>query len=378
MNFALDVVAAAPPAQRAMVTIDGAGRRREWTIAEVARGAEAAAARLHALGVRRGDVVLTLLGNQPEWVLAMVACFRQGSVVLPCTEQLRAKDLRLRLAVAEPRAIVADERNGDVLRDAGWDGPVVWPRLRRAPASAPPAAARLGARRPVPDHVHVRDGRRAEGGAARAALPRRPARAGRALARPAAGRPRLVHRRLRLVQVGPQRVHRAVDPRRRGAAPRRALRPARAARRCSSASASTVLCMAPTEYRVIAKRAEPRAAPALRGLVAAGEALDPAVLGAWHDATGLWIRDGYGQTETGQLTGMPLGEPARPGSMGRPLPGVGLDVVDGELVLDPATDPTFFLGYLARRRRRPGRGGPATACTPTTTASSTSRAAPTT
>ena len=49
MNFALDVVAAAPPAQRAIVTIDRAGRRRAWTMGEVARGAEATAARLHAL-----------------------------------------------------------------------------------------------------------------------------------------------------------------------------------------------------------------------------------------------------------------------------------------------------------------------------------------
>ena len=107
-----------------------------------------------------------------------------------------------------------------------------------------------------------------------------------------------------------------------------------------------VLCMAPTEYRVIAKRAQPRAAASLRGLVAAGEALDPEVLGAWHEATGLWIRDGYGQTETGALTGHPPGDPPRPGSMGRPLPGVALSVDDGELVLDPATDPTFFLRYL--------------------------------
>jgi acetyl-CoA synthetase len=70
------------------------------------------------------------------------------------------------------------------------------------------------------------------------------------------------------------------------------------------------------------------------------------VLHAWHEATGLEIRDGYGQTETGQLTGMPLGEPARPGSMGRALPGVELSVQDGELVADPASVPTFFLGYL--------------------------------
>jgi acetyl-CoA synthetase len=106
-----------------------------------------------------------------------------------------------------------------------------------------------------------------------------------------------------------------------------------------------VLCMAPTEYRVIAKRATLRPLPKLRGAVAAGEALNPEVLAAWREATGLEIRDGYGQTETGQLTGAPLGEPARPGSMGRPLPGVKLWVEDGELVADPRTIPTFFLGY---------------------------------
>jgi acetyl-CoA synthetase len=107
-----------------------------------------------------------------------------------------------------------------------------------------------------------------------------------------------------------------------------------------------VLCMAPTEYRVIAKRATLHPLPGLRGMVAAGEALNPEVLRAWAEVTGLGIRDGYGQTETGQLTGMPLGEEPRPGSMGRALPDVQLDVVDGELVADPATVPTFFLGYL--------------------------------
>ena len=69
----------------------------------------------------------------------------------------------------------------------------------------------------------------------------------------------------------------------------------------------------------------------MRAAVAAGEPLDPDALGAWREATNLWIRDGYGQTETGQLTGMPLGIPARPGSMGIPLPGIRLDVDDGEL-----------------------------------------------
>ncbi len=83
-----------------------------------------------------------------------------------------------------------------------------------------------------------------------------------------------------------------------------------------------MLCMAPTEYRVIAKRADLHPVPSLRGLVAAGEALNPEVLRAFQEATGLEIRDGYGQTETGQLTGVPAGGEVRPGSMGRPLPGV--------------------------------------------------------
>jgi acetyl-CoA synthetase len=122
-----------------------------------------------------------------------------------------------------------------------------------------------------------------------------------------------------------------------------------------------VLCMAPTEYRVIAKRVELTPIPSLRTLVAAGEALNPEVLRAFHDGTGLEIRDGYGQTETGQLTAMPPGRPVRPGSMGLPLPSVNLQVQDDELVLaDPATDPTFFVSHLndeAVAINRPWRTG---------------------
>jgi acyl-coenzyme A synthetase/AMP-(fatty) acid ligase len=106
---------------------------------EVARDARAVATHLHARGARRGDVVLTLLGNRPEWVLTMIACFRQGFVALPCTEQLRAKGLRLRLDVAQPRIVVADERNADALCAAGWDGPTVRaPRSDLPEQDAPP------------------------------------------------------------------------------------------------------------------------------------------------------------------------------------------------------------------------------------------------
>jgi acetyl-CoA synthetase len=114
--------------------------------------------------------------------------------------------------------------------------------------------------------------------------------------------------------------------------------------------------MAPTEYRVIAKRVTLPPLSALREMVAAGEALDPHVLDAWQEVTKLAIRDGYGQTETGQMTGMPIQGEVRPGSMGLPLAGVRLAVEDGELVTDPTTVPTFFLGYLGEDVRPPEAG----------------------
>jgi acetyl-CoA synthetase len=115
-----------------------------------------------------------------------------------------------------------------------------------------------------------------------------------------------------------------------------------------------VLCMSPTEYRSIAKRAGLRPLPALRHACAAGEPLNPEVVRAWQDGAGVAIHDGYGQTETGHLTGMPIGPPVRPGSMGRPLPVFSAWIDDGELVVDPATVPTFFLDG---ERERPWRTG---------------------
>jgi acyl-coenzyme A synthetase/AMP-(fatty) acid ligase len=344
VNFATDIVEAAPPGDRALLELARDGTRREWTFGEVAAGAGALAGHLARAGVRRGDVVLTLVGNRPEWVLTMVACFRQGFVVLPCNEQLRPHDLALRLRVAEPRLVVCDERNADVLAEAEWDGPTLWAPwgeltdLAPAPAELDPVEPCLitftsgtagepkgvlhaqrylrGQRLQASHWLDARQGdlvwcTAASGWSksARNVFIAPWLRGAAALVHDSRFDP---HERLELLE------RERVD----------------------------VLCMAPTEYRVIAKRATLHPLPSIRGLVAAGEALNPEVLRAFHEATGVWIRDGYGQTETGQVTGMPLGIEARPGSMGMPLPGIRLDVVDGELVIDPASDPTFFLRYL--------------------------------
>ncbi|MBX5443226.1 MAG: AMP-binding protein, partial [Solirubrobacteraceae bacterium] len=145
MNFARDVVDRAPADRLALVELARDGRRREWRFGEVADGAARLAGALARRGVRRGDVVMTLVGNRPEWVMTMVACWRLGAVALPCNEQLRAKDLALRIGVARPRLVVADERNRGELEAAGADAPVVlvpddalW-REGHPPPPAPPA-----------------------------------------------------------------------------------------------------------------------------------------------------------------------------------------------------------------------------------------------
>src|SRR6202043_1188628 len=101
-----------PAGDRALLELARDGRRREWTFGEVADRSARLAGALRTRGVDRGDVVMTLIGNRPEWVFTIMACLRIGAVALPCTEQLRAKDLRLRIDIAGPALIVADERNG--------------------------------------------------------------------------------------------------------------------------------------------------------------------------------------------------------------------------------------------------------------------------
>ena len=107
-----------------------------------------------------------------------------------------------------------------------------------------------------------------------------------------------------------------------------------------------VLCQAPTEYRLLAARAQLRRLPSLRRMVSAGEPLNPEVIEVFREATGLDICDGYGQTETGHLTGNLVGDAVRDGSMGKPLPGVQVRIADGELQVHVPSCPTFFNGYL--------------------------------
>jgi acyl-coenzyme A synthetase/AMP-(fatty) acid ligase len=355
MNFAGDVVDRLPPSSIALIELARDGARREWTFAEAADRSARLAGTLSRRGIGRGDVVMTLIGNRPDWVFAMVACFRIGAVVLPCTEQLRAKDLRLRLDVARPSLILADERNCAELHDARPDCDVVAVPDESLYDGAPAPPVELSGADPC--LVTFTSGTAGEPKAVvhgQRYLAAQRLQAEHWLA-PRAGE--LVwctaasgwSKSARNVFIAPwlARAGALLHDARFDPAERLEL---------LARERVNVLCMAPTEYRVLAKRASLRPLRDLRGMVAAGEALNPEVLRAWREATGLDIRDGYGQTETGQLTGAPPALAARPGSMGKALPGIALRVEQGELTADPRTVPTFFLGYLGEQVRRGADG----------------------
>jgi acetyl-CoA synthetase len=292
--------------------------------------------------VGRGDVVMTVVGNRPEWAYAMLACWRLGAVAQPCTEQLRPADLRARMEMVEPRALVADARDLDLVTATGFDGPVLalpdealfegapLPAIQCAPEE--PAlivftSGTAGEPKPVRHGHGYLYGQRVQAehwyGARAGDLCWCTAASGWSLSARNAFVAAWLRGAAALLHDGRFEPAERLDLLER--------------------ERVNVLCMSPTEYRAIAKRTELRPLPDLRHACAAGEPLNPEVVRAWQEAAGVAIHDGYGQTETGHLTGMPIGPPVRPGSMGRPLPGFRAWIDDGELVVDPSTVPTFFL-----------------------------------
>ena len=342
MSFVREFVDAAEPSRLALVAIGADGGRREVLFGEVADRSARLAGALATRGVSRGDVVMTVVGNRPEWAYAMVACWRLGAVALPCTEQRRPADLRARLERVQPRAVVADTRDLELVAATGFDGPVL-----AVPDDAlfdhdPVAAAELSPDEPAlivftsgtaGEPKPVRHGHGYLVGQRVQAEHWYDARPGDLCWCTAASGWSLSARNAFVaawLRGAAALLHDArFDPDERLDLLER--------------EGVNVLCMSPTEYRAIAKRGEPRRLPALRHACAAGEPLNPEVVRVWQELAEVSVHDGYGQTETGHLTGMPLGAPVRPGSMGRPLPGFRAWIDDGELLVDPATVPTFFL-----------------------------------
>jgi acetyl-CoA synthetase len=121
----------------------------------------------------------------------------------------------------------------------------------------------------------------------------------------------------------------------------------------------TSFCAPPTVWRMLINADLTGGSGDLREVIGAGEPLNPEVIAKVRDAWGLSLRDGYGQTEMTAAIGNSPGVAVRAGSMGRPLPGVPVALVDpatgrvvdgvgeGEICLDLAQHPVSLMtGYL--------------------------------
>jgi acetyl-CoA synthetase len=393
-NWALDwfdVIAAEHPDRLALRVVGDDGSDEPVTYAAMAARSNQVANWLRGLGVRRGDHVLLMLGNiVPLWEV-MLAAMKLGAVVIPASTLLQPADLADRVTRGHVRHVIAE--TGQITKFAGVRGD--WTAVVVPPSLARPFA--YGVLDDRPWHRYEESAAAAAefepDGATRAADP--------LLLYFTSGTtslPKLVGHTHVSYPVGhlstlywiglqPGDVHLNISS------------PGWAKHAWSNFFAPwlaqatililnqsrfnaagmlkalgdcgvTTFCAPPTVWRMLIQ-ADLSAADvsALRECVAAGEPLNPEVIDQVRKAWGITVRDGFGQTETTLQVGNPPGQPLKPGSMGRPLPGYPVVLVDpvtgepgrdGEICLDLSRRPLGLMtGYTddAERNAEAMRGG---------------------
>jgi acetyl-CoA synthetase len=351
----------------ALVILDEDGSRRSATFDQLASRSDQVATWLRAAGVRAGDPLILMLGNQIALWETMLGAMKLGAVIVPTTTALGPSDLADRVARSAARFVVCNpadtEKFGDVPGDYGRIsvGPVEgWHDLEEAYASDPVPVEHPRSAPCDPLLLYFTSG--------------------------TTSRPKLVEHTQVSYPVGhlttmywlgtrPGDVHCNISS------------PGWAKHAWSSffapwaAEATTLVlnyarfdpstlltrlreervttfCAPPTVWRMLIKSDLSGGPGTLRELVAAGEPLNPEVIAQVRRKWGLTIRDGYGQTETTASVGNPPGAAVKEGSMGRPLPGVPVVLVDvatgspvegageGELCLDLTAAPVSLMaGY---------------------------------
>ncbi len=331
---------------------DSSGRPALWIVdaatgaesrlgfAELSRRSNRVANFLRALGLRRGDHLLLVLGNVvPLWE-TMLAAMKLGAVVIPATTLLTPDELADRLDRGRARFVITSEdQTGkfDGLRVEGITRIVIG-------NSTTPGW------RPYAESASHADSFEADGptGADDPML--------LYFTSGTTSKPKLVRHSHRSYPVGalstmywlglqPGDIHMNISspgwakhawssffaPWNAGATIFIANQPRFEAKsllavleRCTV----TTICAPPTVWRLLIQADLAACKIALREVCSAGEPLNPEVIDRVREAWGLTIRDGYGQTETtAQIANSP-GQPVKAGSMGRPLPGYHIQVLD--------------------------------------------------
>jgi acetyl-CoA synthetase len=345
------------------LTIVGEGAAR-FTFAKLSERSNRVANGLRALGVDRGDRILLMLGNvAPLWE-TMLAAMKIGAVVIPATTLLTPGDLADRFERGRARHVIAAAGQAD--KFAAFDLSLTrisvgatssgWHSYDELLTASPDFIPDRDTNADDPMLLYFTSGTTA--------------------------RPKLVLHSHQTYPVGhlstmyvlglqPGDVHLNISspgwakhaysclfaPWNAAATVFIANQPrfdARGMLDAIAANGVTTLCAPPTVWRMLIQENLRSYHTALREVTGAGEPLNPEVIDQVQKAWGLTIRDFYGQTETTSQVGNSPGQPVKPGSMGRPLPGYRIRLVDlecneaeeGEISIarDPAPSG-LMLGY---------------------------------
>jgi acetyl-CoA synthetase len=342
-NWALDwfdaELARGESANRPALKIVGDGAAT-LSFAELSERSNRVANGLRALGVKRGERILLMLGNVvPLWEV-MLAAMKLGAVVIPATTLLMQADLLDRFERGRVRHVVAGANDtgkfagisqGLTLIATG-DAPAGWHPYAKLRDASPDFAPDGVTQADDPMLLYFTSGTTA--------------------------RPKLVQHSHQSYPVGhlttmyqlgllPGDLHLNISspgwakhayscffaPWNASAAVFIANQPRFAARDMLDAIASngvTTLCAPPTVWRLFIQEDLRAWKTSLREVCGAGEPLNPEVIEQVRAAWGLTVRDFYGQTETTTLIGNPAGFPVKPGSMGRPMPGYRIRLLDAD------------------------------------------------
>lgn len=317
--------------------------QRKFTFSELTELSAQGAGLLKSKGLRAGDRALLMLPNVPEWWELMLALMRLNAVPVPATTLLSHKDIRYRLEAADIRAVITDgENSGKVekavegMKDApllittgerqGWvdylaqrKGATAYPG-ERAPSDSPALIYfTSGTTGPPKMVLHTQ-----------ASYP---------LAHQITGRywldlrPGDLHWNLSDTGWAKAAWSSLFGPWHMGAAVftyhKRGRFDPLSTIETMKKYPITTFCGPPTAYRMMVKEGyKDIAFRSLRHFVSAGEPLNPEVIELWKEKTSLPIYDGYGQTETVNVIANLRCMPVCPGSMGMPVPGFQVDIVD--------------------------------------------------
>ena len=356
-NIAADVCDSHPREKPAMVweRYDGATLELNW--GELQDLANRAAHLLRDRGVERGDRVAVVLPPTPEAAAVFFGTWKLGAILLSMSVLYGDEGIRHRLEDSAPRVLVTDAANAGPLRSlAGRGDDRDRSREPRGPARRPALRGHLG-RRPGPALLHLRHHRHGQGDRPRPPLHPRP-RGVRLLPRRPRRRALPRHGRVGLgggdrPLLGPWRLGATQCVYQREAG----FDPARQLDFLSRHEVENVFTT-PTAMRAMMAIADAgeRYPQRFRIVCSAGEPLNPEAIRWFREQYGVTVLDYYGLTESYPLcANFPFME-VREGSMGRPMPGWDVQILDedenpvatgerGEICLRARSNPHYPLGY---------------------------------